>query len=112
MLQIDLIVLKKSNYLDDTCEVYKNFEIDNIHQIYLKPKKYLSSVKYVSLNGFKYYPGAFLVVNLKLDDYSSVGLIETIFSVDGKIVFYLQIYKITGKISKLNCLEIAPTNAN
>jgi hypothetical protein len=96
-------------YQDDTCEVNKNRDVNLIHRSYLNANKFISSVKFLRLSGFKYYPGAFLIINLALEASSSVCLIEEILSVDGQIIFYVLLYKIESKIRKLNCLKIAPT---
>jgi hypothetical protein len=107
------IEFKKRNslaYHDDICDINKNSIIEDIHHDHLKPKKYISDIKYLKLNGFKYYPGSFLIINLLLNiDSLSVAYINKILNVDGNYFFYLQIFKIKDKIKKLNCLEISPT---
>ena len=82
-------------YQDDICQVSKQIG-ENIHRYSLKPRKYINCVKYLNLNGFIYYTGAFLIIDLALKASSSVGLIEKILTVDGKIVFYLEIYRIVN----------------
>jgi hypothetical protein len=54
-------------YQDDTCEVNKNRDVNLIHRSYLNANKFISSVKFLRLSGFKYYPGAFLIINLALE---------------------------------------------
>ena len=97
-----------SAYQGDICQVSKQ-TVENIHRDSLKPWKYINCVKYWKLNGFIYYTGAFLIIDLALKASSSVGLKETILTVDGKIVFYLEIYRIVSKIRKYNCNQVTIT---
>ena len=75
-------------YHDDICQVSKQI-VDQTHHDNLQKNKYINCVKYLKLNGFVYYPGAYLIIDLTLKESSSVGLIDTILNVDGQTVFYL-----------------------
>jgi hypothetical protein len=95
-------------YHDDICQVFKQI-VDQTHHENLQKNKYINCVKYLKLNGFIYYPGAYLIIDLTLKESSSEGLIDTTLNVAGRTDFYLQLNCIISKIKKLNCLKIKPT---
>lgn len=83
--------------------------IDASHKFWidLKPKKYISKIKYLKKDGFQYKDGFFLV----LKEYrfaQSIGLIVDILNVDDEIIFNLKECKILNKNKHKNCLIINP----
>ena len=110
MASIDLEQQKKNSikYIDNICNVEQTNGIEPSILEKLNVKSSVNVCKFIKIEGFKYKPGCYLIINL---DYSvgmmSVGLIKEIFVVDGLFVFYLQLCNIAKKNLKLNCLEIA-----
>ena len=68
----------------------------------------MSACQFVKLDGFKYKPGFFLIIELDLNyGKLSVGLIKDIYVVDGSYFFHLQLCTFDNNHSNLNCLEIS-----
>jgi len=98
-------------YIEDSCDINSQAIIERSHHVNLKPKKYISDVKYLKRDGFEYLQGVFLIIKLTIEnDSPSVAFIDKIFNVDEEIIFYLQIFKIKQKIKIYNCLQLEKTN--
>jgi len=49
-------------YIEDSCDINSQAIIERSHHVNLKPKKYISDVKYLKRDGFEYLQGAFLII--------------------------------------------------
>jgi hypothetical protein len=95
-------------YVDDVCTVDKNKIVDSSILVKLNIKSCVNAVKVLKLNGFRYIPGCFLILELNLNiGMVSIGLIKEIFVVDGCFYYFnLQMCTIDKKHPNLNCLYL------